>query len=949
MKKAIFIALFFVLNLTIVKAQFEFKYRKLTTEDGLPSNTIYSICEDKKGNIVLGTDNGIAIFNGNQFNNLNINNGLSRPYVVASTADKNGTVWAVSYFGQLQKLVNNKIINTNISTSYYNEILTTGNEILLFNRFNRLPNNMGYQYLLLTTSGKQKQVNQSYNFRTKMVLPFYVQNNEKIEIVNNNIVYKAYRIPLPTQISLLHKIIFRKNDVCLLDDNFLFIVDFNGKILSQIKIPMPLTASFKTNTNSYNFSFITDNNENCWLNIQKKGLFMLQNKTWVNISNSLNLSSEQNINFLYGDKKGQVWIATHDEGLYCIPSTLIQSFKSSTAENFFNGFAFSQNKKRLFISTRFNLYSFENDKLSHVNKYKGDIKVDDYNQAPVLLIQYNLAARWDKKLGLFIVAGRQLLKTDKTGAYVLTVSPQLVRFKNGVSKSLLSANDATEKVNNVVYHKNQYYFNNSEKINIRKFDDNSLSDVRDLKVKITGFISDFTFINDTMWVSANKKVYKLINEKIVDSIEKINNVQIGEVRKIKNIGKNTFLCSSSGLFIINENRKFFLNKYNFLPSNEVSNVTVFGDELFVATKEGLAKIDLEIFNSSFSKPIFEVFKGKGKVQNEIKLDHSEDQFSLNLVIQTNNHPKNQVINYKIDNQDWIQNPNENINFQSLAYGSHQLSVRVRDVNSDWSTQTFKVYRNYPFYLKWWFVLAAALIIIALVWFLYYRQVNKLKLKQSQEIFINNKILELRQSALAAMMNPHFIFNSLNAVQYYINSQQGAKASEHLAKLARLVRLFLSQAAEPFITVADEIKRLQIYLELEQIRFNNFNFQITVGENIKENELKIPNMVLQPFIENAILHGVSHLQTNDGLIDLKFSLNEDVLTIDLTDNGLGISQNNHNNSEHVSKALHMIKERLDILQQTYPDKIFSLTYHTPFPEQINKGHQVLLRLSVFNQS
>jgi hypothetical protein len=221
MKKAIFIALFFVLNLTIVKAQFEFKYRKLTTEDGLPSNTIYSICEDKKGNIVLGTDNGIAIFNGNQFNNLNFNNGLSRPYVVASTADKNGTVWAVSYFGQLQKLVNSKIINTNISTSYYNEILTTGNEILLFNRFNRLPNNMGYQYLLLTTSGKQKPVKQSDNFRTKMVLPFYVQNNEKIEIVNNNIVYKAYRIPLPNQISLLHKIIFRKNDVCLLDDNFL--------------------------------------------------------------------------------------------------------------------------------------------------------------------------------------------------------------------------------------------------------------------------------------------------------------------------------------------------------------------------------------------------------------------------------------------------------------------------------------------------------------------------------------------------------------------------------------------------------------------------------------------------------------------------------------------------------------------------------------------------------
>ena len=203
---------------------------------------------------------------------------------------------------------------------------------------------------------------------------------------------------------------------------------------------------------------------------------------------------------------------------------------------------------------------------------------------------------------------------------------------------------------------------------------------------------------------------------------------------------------------------------------------------------------------------------------------------------------------------------------------------------------------------------------------------------------------MRQSALTAMMNPHFIFNSLNAVQYYINSQQGDKASEHLAKLARLVRLFLSQAAEPFITVADELKRLSIYLELEKIRFNNFNYQIIVGENINQDTLKIPNMVLQPFIENAILHGVSHLQTNNGLITLQFSLETNVLTIELTDNGFGLSENKKNNA-HISKALNMIVERLEILQQTYPQKIFSVTNQTPFPEQKNKGHQVILRLSV----
>ena len=198
-----------------------------------------------------------------------------------------------------------------------------------------------------------------------------------------------------------------------------------------------------------------------------------------------------------------------------------------------------------------------------------------------------------------------------------------------------------------------------------------------------------------------------------------------------------------------------------------------------------------------------------------------------------------------------------------------------------------------------------------------------------------------------MMNPHFLFNSLNAIQYFINSNQKEKSSDYLGKLARLVRLFLSHSSEPFITLDNEIKRLKLYLELEQVRFNNFTYQIHVDTKIDVIKTKIPNMIVQPFIENAILHGISQLKQNDGTIDLHFILENELLIIEILDNGFGL-EDKKQKSDHISKGIQITSERLEILQNSYPEKTFTLKQELAYPNTIRKGHKVTIQLTILTQ-
>lgn len=179
------------------------------------------------------------------------------------------------------------------------------------------------------------------------------------------------------------------------------------------------------------------------------------------------------------------------------------------------------------------------------------------------------------------------------------------------------------------------------------------------------------------------------------------------------------------------------------------------------------------------------------------------------------------------------------------------------------------------------------------------------------------------TALRAQMNPHFIFNALNSVQQYILSGDVDQANRYLTKFSRLQREVLNHCDQHFISLEKEIEMLRLYLEFEQLRFSeSFVYDIVLPDDIDVSEIKIPPMILQPFVENAIWHGLMPRQ-GEKKLQLEFSLQEgDILNCTVKDNGIGaeasrrLKQNNSSAGNHKSKGLSLVSERLKMLEQQY---------------------------------
>jgi two-component system LytT family sensor kinase len=179
------------------------------------------------------------------------------------------------------------------------------------------------------------------------------------------------------------------------------------------------------------------------------------------------------------------------------------------------------------------------------------------------------------------------------------------------------------------------------------------------------------------------------------------------------------------------------------------------------------------------------------------------------------------------------------------------------------------------------------------------------------------------TALRAQMNPHFIFNALNSVQQYILEGDVDQANRYLTKFSRLQREVLQHCDQPFISLEKEIEMLELYLQFEKLRFNeSFDFSIYLPDAIDSSEIRIPPMMLQPFVENAIWHGLMPKQGHK-ILGIRFELNgQSELRCFIEDNGIGtaaskrLKQNNQGSQEHQSKGLNLVKDRLQILEQQY---------------------------------
>jgi LytS/YehU family sensor histidine kinase len=221
------------------------------------------------------------------------------------------------------------------------------------------------------------------------------------------------------------------------------------------------------------------------------------------------------------------------------------------------------------------------------------------------------------------------------------------------------------------------------------------------------------------------------------------------------------------------------------------------------------------------------------------------------------------------------------------------------------------------------ILIASMLVALLLGLVVFRNImlrrrnEKLRSERTQAE-LQHKAAELEMQALRAQMNPHFIFNCLSSINGFILKNESEPASDYLTKFSRLIRMVLTNSKKTFITLEDELEMLRLYLEMERLRFQySFNYNINFKNEIDPENIFIPPLLLQPFAENAIWHGLMHKQ-GEGHLEILLSLEEKILTCTVTDNGIGRSKAAMMKSKSAEKqksmGLQITKERLALLNQ-----------------------------------
>jgi ligand-binding sensor domain-containing protein len=284
---------------------------------------------------------------------------------------------------------------------------------------------------------------------------------------------------------------------------------------------------------------------------------------------------------------------------------------------------------------------------------------------------------------------------------------------------------------------------------------------------------------------------------------------------------------------------------------------------------------------------------------------------------------------------------------NLSPGSHNFEIKLFSMNNRWPPQlrSVMVIVDPPFWNTAWFISIASLIIFGSFYIIYLLRIRNIR----QRANVDRQLAELEMKGLHAQMNPHFIFNSLNSIKEMILEDERQNASRYLSKFAQLVRTNLEQSKHTFIPVKECIDHLQQYLEMEKIRFADFAYTITLNDNIATDEILMAPMLIQPFVENAIWHGLQKKQGEKKIV-IRFYRAGSHLICEIDDNGIGINESQKNKSSlrpaHHSLGIENIQERLTVLNEKYRMSC-SLTIKdkSELSGAETKGTLVILKLNI----
>ncbi|HYM94584.1 MAG TPA: histidine kinase, partial [Chitinophagaceae bacterium] len=393
-----------------------------------------------------------------------------------------------------------------------------------------------------------------------------------------------------------------------------------------------------------------------------------------------------------------------------------------------------------------------------------------------------------------------------------------------------------------------------------------------------------------------------------------------------------------------------------LLSNEVNDIKRLDSNILVATNGGITKFSRNLFSVNKQTPLSLYVTGvkinglDTAVYEKYDLHNSSRNFSISFVALSYRESSNIEYRYRLSGIDsnWIYSANREIQFNPIPYGRYEVQVQARRQGENWdyaNSISLTINCRLPFWKTNWFLILCFLLVAFLMFLFFINRTRRIREREREKTLLNKKLAEMELKALRAQMNPHFIFNILNSIQYYIIHNENEAAQRYMSKFAKLVRSTLDNSRSTFISLADELALLRLYIDLEKIRFEDrFDYHINLQENINADNIKIPNMLLQPYVENSIKHGFKNKQ-KQYFLAIAISKKEGNIVCVIEDNGIGREKSrtipDSELNKHSSTGTAIVQEKIEALKFYYNYDLFSWTEDMKDAEGNAMGTRVIL--------
>jgi ligand-binding sensor domain-containing protein len=910
-------------------------YTYYSIRDGLASNDTYNCVEDKKGFLWIATENGVSRFDGKKFTNYTTSNGLPDNDILAVQMDNDGVIWVLpfqrtpAYYDELQdRFINSredaelkKIVLGNVSNT---NALSTGGMAFC--------NNDGSFYIY---KNKGCNVFEISNKKLLMAICRIISGDGSKYLAVSNDSLRTFKDGKVIKSVLLNRKVkrtaFANNQLYIADSASLHKVNIlpNGNIENVKSISLPFNIvglnftakQIAISSGSGNIYFI----DTASLNVSPQGFSF----------NAL-------VRYIYEDKVGNTWICTRESGLIRYQQKGILTISEEVYQRNFNSICFWNNK----------LVAGTNDGQVYVYNKTYDYKI-------ARIVGEKNYYSWIRQLE---VGNKNLLVAAEGGLYKFDASmkpsPVFNLAKNYASKAFIYLNDSIIITGNSGGAKKMNVYNSkyvdSAKVRVTALEAASQENIyvgsntglyKWEKFKkliflgaefpiLSNRVSSFAFnkADNILWTGlATDSLVALENDKPIAIIPLGVKLPGNECRTLYSKQKGV-LWVGTNLVLARINYAVKDSKLDYriavfttadgIAGKQINDIVERNDTIYVATNAGISMLPASL---NFDIPDIPLFITGIKINNvdtslkqSYKLDYKQNNIDITFSFADLGSTTERMYEYRINKADWIKINTENIALQQLAPATYDVQIRALKRNGIPSkiitTIAFKI--EPAFWKTWWFWLLVSLLIGGLIFYIT-QQRNKTKREQSiQALLTEKKLSELELRALKAQINPHFVFNCLNSIKFLNHQKRFVETDIYLDKFSYLLRKTLDFSGLQKISLAEELAYSKNYLELEKLRLGEkLDYEIKTDATIDVDKTLVPPMLLQPYLENAVKHGIRHLPGEEGKIIIETFVDDGKVLCKIIDNGVGIESankiNKMTNPNHQSHGTTLQQRRADL--------------------------------------